>query len=86
MVETREKYTLKWKRDGWWMEGTNPGPYWKNDHPDVFTFYFKGNTVIDLAPRPKDSAYPSFERAEYKLDKAPMITLTRFVSSVDLAW
>ena len=86
MVETREKYTLKWKRDGWWMEGTNPGPNWKNDHPEVFTFYFKGNTLIDLAPRPKDSAYPSFERADYKQDKAPMITLTRFVSAVDLAW
>ena len=50
MVETREEYTLKWKRDGWWMEGTNPGPNWKNDHPEVFTFFFKGNTVVDLAP------------------------------------
>jgi len=53
----------------------------------VFTFFFKGNTVVDLAPRPKDSAYPpSFERAEYKQKKAPMIKLTRFVSAVDLAW
>ncbi len=86
MVETRDEYTLKWKRNGWWMEGTNPGPNWKNDHPEVFTFFFKGNTVVDLAPRPKDSAYPSFERTEYKQDKAPMIKLTRFVSAADLAW
>ena len=86
MVETRESYTLKWKREGWWMEGTNPGPDWKNDHPEVFTFSFKGNTVVDVAPRPKDSAYPSFERAEYKQEKAPMIKVRRFVSAVDLAW
>jgi hypothetical protein len=86
MVETREDYTLKWKRDGWWMEGTNPGPNWKNDHPEVFTFYFKGNTVVDVSPRPKDSAYPSFERAEYTKQQAPMIKVRRFVSAVDLAW
>jgi len=86
MVETRENYTLKWKRDGRWMEGTNPGPNWKNDHPEVFTFYFKGNTVVDLAPRPKDSAYPSFERNQYKQDKAPTVQVKRFVSDVNLAW
>ena len=86
MVETREQYTLKWKRDGWWMEGTNPGPNWKNDHPEVFTFYFKGNTVVDVSPRPKDSAYPSFERTEYKKAQAPMINVRRFVSAADLTW
>jgi hypothetical protein len=86
MVETREQYTLKWKRDGWWMEGTNPGPNWKNDHPEVFTFDFKGNTVLDVSPRPNDSAYPSFVRPEYRQDKAPMVRVRRFVSTVDLAW
>ena len=86
LVETREQYTLKWKREGWWMEGTNPGPNWTNDHPEVFTFYFKGNTLVDLAPRPKDSAYPSFERDDYKKDKAPMIRVKRFVSAVNLGW
>jgi hypothetical protein len=64
------------------MEGTNPGPNWKNDHPEVFTFYFKGNTVVDLAPRPKDSAYPSFERVEYRQNTASMIKVRRFVSAV----
>ena len=86
LVETREQYTFKWKRDGWWMEGTNPDPNWTNDHPEVFTLHFKGNTLVDLAPRPKDSAYPSFECQGYIRDQAPMIRVNRFVSSVNLEW
>jgi hypothetical protein len=86
MVETHEQYTLKWRREGWWMEGTNPGSHWTNDHPEVFTLYFKGNTLLDLTPRPRDSAYPSFQRDEYKRDKAPMIRVKRFVSAVNLTW
>lgn len=79
MVETEEKYTLKWKKTDWWMEGTNPGGTWKNDHPTQYTFRFRGNTLVDLQPRDASAAYPAFQRAELANPHTPMLTLRRFV-------
>ena len=88
MVESTETYTLKWKEEDFWMEGTNPGSAWiTHDEPDRFTFHFKGNTVVEITPRYEGNDYKHYEnRAQYRQTKAPMKKVTRFVSPVTLKW
>jgi hypothetical protein len=81
VVETEEKYTLKWKKSDWWMEGTNPGSTWKNDHPTQYTLRFRGNTMVDLKPRPANAAYPSFCPIDCNKPQTPMVCVRRFVPS-----
>ena len=86
MVESREKYTLKWKKSQFWIEGTDPGSNWKNENPEQFTLLLRGNTLVDIEPRPKDAAYPCFERDEHKKTVTPMKTVKRFVSNAHIKW
>jgi hypothetical protein len=86
VVERQEKYTLKWKKTDWWMEGTNPGNRWKNDHPTQYVLHFKGNTLVDVSPRSPDAAYPAFKTDHYEGENAPTKKVRRFVPSVDIAW
>jgi hypothetical protein len=82
MVETRETYTLKWKRSGFWQESNNPGNRWMPDDPPArFTFTLRGNTVVDVAPRDDSADYRLYDRAEMKNDKAPTHRVTRFVGN-----
>ena len=83
MVSTTETYTLKWKDSDFWKECTDPGKDWKPlDNPDKFTFYFKGNTLVDISPRPQNAAYPLYQRDELKQNKAPMKKVKRYISPV----
>jgi hypothetical protein len=42
---------------------------------------FRGNTLIDIEPRTKDSKLvPAYQRAHYRQQKAPMRTVTRFAA------
>jgi len=41
---------------------------------------FKGSTIIDIEPRQSGKVYAYYKREKYKLDKAPMKTIKRFVS------
>lgn len=43
---------------------------------------FKGNTLIDISPADTDSGYPSYWRAYYNKDKAPVKTVERYLSPV----
>jgi hypothetical protein len=87
MVESTESYTLKWIESDFWPESTNPGATWQPlENPDKFKLYFKGNTLIDISPRPKDAVYPLYQRDHYKANKAPMKKVTRFVSPLTIKW
>ena len=87
MEERRETYTLKWKESDFWVESTNPGHTWEPlENPDKFTFHFKGNTVIDISPRPEGKSYPLYMRDHFKTDKAPSRKVKRFVTGLSLDW
>jgi hypothetical protein len=47
----------------------------------TFTCYFKGNTLVDIQPRETGLGYPLYQRERFKQDKAPMVELTRYVST-----
>ncbi len=53
-----------------------------------YTIQFKGNTVVDIAPRMhKDQGdYPIFLRDEFKATKAPIKKVTRYVSPLLIKW
>jgi hypothetical protein len=87
MVQTRETYTLKWKKTDFWQECTNPGMRWKADDPPArFTFTLRGNTVVDVAPREDTDEYRLYERDFMKKDKAPLHAVTRFVTATPIKW
>ena len=87
MVETTETYTLKWKQEDFWFEGTNPGTDWKAPaKPDQFTFRIKGNTVIEVTPKYEGGEYALYQRDYFKQNKAPMKEVTRFVSDRVVRW
>ena len=82
MVETTEKYTLKWKENDFWKENTNPGSTWEPlEEPDVFTCKFKGNTLVEISPRPDRPGYPLYKRNYLRSNKAKMKKVRRFISS-----
>jgi len=84
--ESKETYTVKWKKTDFWQEGTDPGKNWKNDTPEKFTLTMKGGTLIDVEPRTRDAAYPCFERDAFKATTAPMHQVSRFVSEESIPW
>jgi hypothetical protein len=88
IVETKETYTLKWKKSALcWQESNNPGNRWKPDDPPArFTFTLRGNTVVDVAPREHTGEYQLYERDAMKKDKAPMHKVTRFVTAKPITW
>ena len=87
VVESVETYTLTWKESDFWKECTDPGHSWTPlDNPDRFTFTFRGNTVVDVAPRKPTREYPLYERDVMKQNKAPMKKVTRFVTPVSIQW
>jgi len=52
-----------------------------------YTISFKGNTVVDIAPRETNpTAYPLYLRDHFKQNTAPMKKVTRYVSPVVLDW
>lgn len=87
IVETTETHTLKWKIDDFWPESTNPGNEWKpQEEPDRFTIKFRGNTLVEVGPRPDRIGYPLYLRDHLKKDKAPMKTVMRYVPSTTVKW
>jgi hypothetical protein len=52
-----------------------------------YTISFKGNTVVDIAPRETNpTAYPLYLRDHFKKNAAPIKKVTRYVSPVMLDW
>jgi len=52
-----------------------------------FTCQFRGNTLVDISPRPEGAGYPLYtKRGQYKAEKAPMKTVTRYVSPTIIEW
>ena len=87
MVERQESYTLKWKKENFWQESTNPGHHWVPDpSPTRFTFTLRGNTVVDVTPREATEEYKLYERDHMKGSTAPMRKVTRFVSDQQIDW
>ena len=79
--QTTERYTLKWKERDFWMESTNPGSQWIPDASVQYTLTFKGNTLVDIAPRSSRLGYALYQRTQERDGTiAPMTTVTRFVS------
>ena len=84
VVETTEKFTLKWKQDEFWKESTNPGNNWQaRSNAAVSTCTFRGNTLVDIFPRDRGLGYALYEREELKhRTNAPIKTVTRYVAPV----
>jgi hypothetical protein len=78
MIKTVEQYTITWTEKDDWHEGMNAG----SGH-ETYTCTFKGNTLVDIAPRSSSLGYPLYRRDyERDSDRAPTNKVTRFVSSV----
>ena len=84
MIKTVEQYTITWtEKDAGgggqgWFESMNAG----SGH-ETYTCTFKGNTLVDIAPRSSSPGYPLYRRdRERDSDLAPTNKVTRFVSSV----
>jgi hypothetical protein len=87
VVEKQETYTLKWKKENFWQESTNPGHKWTPDpSPARFTFTLRGNTVVDVSPREDTGEYKLYERDHMKEGKAPLHKVKRFVSDRQIDW
>lgn len=98
MAESKETYTLKARPGDHWWEGTAPGSNIAGfrDGPQGggpssepwprFTFSLKGNTVVDVSPRPDGPGYPLYQRAHYQRTEAPMKQVSRYVSQTVVKW
>ena len=85
--ETIEKHTVLWKVEDMWPESTDPGSQWKPPAPsNVYTMTFRGNTLVDIAPRVQGKGYPLFLREEMKATKAPMTTVKRTIAPKLASW
>ena len=52
-----------------------------------FTCQFRGNTLVDISPRPETKGYPLYTRREkYRSVEAPMKTVRRYVSPTIINW
>ena len=72
MVEATEKYTVK-------------ASDLKSE--EQFTCQFRGNTLVDISPRPEGIGYPLYtKRGQYKAKKAPMKKVTQYVSPTSIEW
>jgi hypothetical protein len=60
-----------------------PNPEAQEEHTiggQRYRVTFRGSTVIDIEPRPKDPGLiPLYQRSQFKAEKAPMHTVRRFV-------
>jgi hypothetical protein len=83
---TTERYHLAWPQSDFWHESTDPGDTWKPAKDRLFTCTFRGNTLIDIAPRDAGPGYPLYEREPLKATKAPMRTVERYVAPNLPAW
>jgi DUF1680 family protein len=52
----------------------------------TYAVTFRGNTVVDIAPRPEGAPYPIYERAQMRRGQAPMKRATRFVARRVMDW
>jgi hypothetical protein len=92
VVESTEEYTLGWSGTTHWVEGTLPvarvGPdgWVPPEDPEVYTCRFRGNTLMDISPRAEGPGYPLYRRDHYKKDAAPMVEVSRYVSSAIPEW
>ena len=87
MVESKETYTIMWKPQNRWPEGSDPGTGWKPANPpDRYILHLKGNTLVDVSPRPQGSGYPIYQRGYYQRAQTPIIQLKRYESPVTVLW
>ena len=87
VVETTETYTLKWYQSEFWKESTNPGNAWQPARePTRYICHFRGNNLLDIAPRDQGPGYPLYLRDNLNGGKAPMRKVTRYVSPAILSW
>jgi len=92
VTATTEQYTLLWDPQvmqagvntiAFCPESTNPG---KSNpaqplRPVTYTMMFKGNTLVDIAPRATGPGYPLYQRtAQRNGTTAPMKNVTRYVA------
>ncbi len=54
----------------------------------VYTYEFKGNTVVGVSPRPpiSEGHMAIYQRDQYKRDKAPTVKVTRFIAPQLIDW
>ena len=87
IVETTETYMVKWYQAEFWKESTNPGSAWQPPkEPTRYTCRFRGNTLVDIAPRDTGPGYSLYLRDNLKGTKTPTKRVTRYASPVTLAW
>ena len=55
---------------------------------EVYTYEFKGNTVVGVSPRPPtpEGHTAIYQRDRFKQDKAPMVKVTRFIAPKLVDW
>jgi hypothetical protein len=80
VVETTEIYRLKWRQPDFFFECTDPGTQWPaSELPTRYVCKFRGNTLVDISPRPGGIGYPLYERDGMKGTTAPMKSVERYV-------
>ena len=87
MVEETVEYTVA---DGVYSDGAGGATL----PATRYRCHFKGNTLVDIAPRdggkhlsrPKQEPYPIYLRDHYRADRAPMRRATRYVAPFVIRW
>ena len=80
LVQPRDVITIEFPMVEQTMQFTLP-------RDKKYTIRFKGNTVVDIAPRDTlATAYPIYLREQYKKDAAPLKQVQRYASDIILDW
>ncbi len=86
MVETTETYSLAWREDRFWQESTRPPRAWGDPEQKVYTLRFRGNTLVDIAPRDRNpgvSLYADRSLTSFR-EESPKRSVERFVHEESL--
>ncbi len=85
--ESVERHTLLWKVEDMWPESTDPGRAWQPPRPpNIYSMIFRGNTLVDIAPREKGKGFELFLRDELKAGAASMTKVTRYTAPSLITW
>jgi len=60
MVERMERLSVVLPREGFWLESTTPRDGMEDLQAVKYTLYFRGNTLVDIAPRDRNPGLPLY--------------------------
>jgi hypothetical protein len=76
--ESTEEYQLAWSEQDFWIESNQPSSPPENPiTPGKYTLKFRGNTLVDIAPRDTQSGVPLYVERSPEAFAKPVATTTK---------